>query len=791
VAFNSNPSVDELVSAGRYAEAAQLAAAAGEAARAAQLYERIWDFAAASRCAREAGDLPRALRNAIDANDERLVREAAGALTGTGDDGRRAALDVFASRRRFHEAAQLAEQLGERERAAELYLGCHRDLDAARILAELGRDREAGRLYERVIEHAGSPDEVEEAHLRLGLLLARRLQHEAAVRHLQEAARRPTTRGAARRALVVELAALGLRDAARDVLLAARADDAALPATVDEFVRDNAPARRPSSGNEPADLVAGRYRLDRLVGQGATGRVFRATDEVSGRLVALKILSGGHARGSPPYERFAREAQVARSLRHPNVVEVHDFSADFGYLVMEYMVGDSLDRRMERRMGVGAVKRLAADMLAGLEAAHRRGVIHRDIKPANIFFDARGTAKLGDFGVAHLLDLGQTQTGGLIGTLAYMSPEQITGAPLTIAADLYSLGVTLFECLTGRLPFLGPDFVAQHLGETPPAPGQVAPDLAPGWDAVLARVLAKDPEARHASSDELRREIAAVEPGADHGPQALSLPRAPATRHRTTADISRQISAAMPAARPVDDKEPRYRFETPLGRTPISALSRAVDSALDRSVIVERYDEGALDELTERRLYALARSGGSFLQRILSYDRQAKVVVYEAPAGMPIGERPAGEPLLRPLRAARVLRRLARALAPLHETQAVHGALGPITVVLDELDHPTVLASGLGPATAGLSPVDDVATLVALVADLIGAEQRTIDGLIAALTPDLSHPERAALRALPASDSGEALHVLADALELALLKTGSRRPGGTPAAKRRPGSAAG
>jgi hypothetical protein len=102
-----------------------------------------------------------------------------------------------------------------------------------------------------------------------------------------------------------------------------------------------------------------------------------------------------------------------------------------------------------------------------------------------------------------------------------------------------------------------------------------------------------------------------------------------------------------------------------------------------------------------------------------------------------------------------------------------------------------VLASGLGPATAGLSPVDDVATLVALVAGLVGAEHRTIDGLIAALAPDLSHPERAALRALPASDSGEALHVLADALEIALLKTRSRRPGGTPAGTRRAGGAAG
>ncbi|HTE49844.1 MAG TPA: protein kinase [Kofleriaceae bacterium] len=773
--FNSNPSVDELVTAGRYAEAAGLAAAAGDAARAADLYERIWDFAAAAASARAAGDLPRALRNAIDARDETLVREAAGALAGAGDDGRRSALEVFAGRRRFHEAAQVAEELGERERAADLYLRCHRDLDAARVLGDLGRDREAGRLYERVIEQAGSPEEVSEAHLRLGLLLARRLQHEQAVRHLQEAARGADTRAAARRALIVELAALGLRDAARDVLLAARADDPALPALVDDHLRAHAPARRPASGNEPADLVAGRYRLDGLLGQGATGRVHRATDEVTGRVVALKILSGGYARGSPPYERFAREAQVAGSLRHPNLVEVHDFSADHGYLVMEYMVGDSLDRRIERRMGLGAIRRLVGDVLAALEAAHRRGVIHRDIKPANIFFDARGTAKLGDFGVAHLLDLGQTQTGGLIGTLAYMSPEQITGAPLTVAADLYSFGVTLFECLTGQLPFLGPDFVAQHLGEPPPAPSQVVADLDAGWDPLLARVLAKDPEARHASSDELRREVAAVMAGAESGPRTLSLPRPPSAAARAARARAPEPSRPMPAVRADDDEVgPRYRFETPLGRTPISALSRAVDAALDRSVIVERYDEGALDPVTERRLYALAKSGGSFLQRVLSYDRQARVVVYEAPAGMPLGDRPAGA-IIEPLRAARVLRRLARALAPLHDSQAAHGALGPTTVVVDELDHPTVLVSGLGAAAGGATPGADVAAIAALVAGLVGAESRTLDGLIAALTPDLSNPERAAMRAMPASESGEALHALADALEIALLKSASRR----------------
>jgi tetratricopeptide (TPR) repeat protein len=769
VSINSNPSVDELVAAGKYADAARAAQASGDAARAVQLYERIWDFAAAARCARAAGDPARALRNAIDARDEALVLEAKAALLESGDDGRRAALEVFAGRRRFAEAAELAEALGLHDQAADHYLSAHRDLDAARLYGDLGRDRDAGQLYERVIEQSGAPADVAAANLALGLLLARRLQHEPAVRHLQEAARHPATRGAARRGLISELAALGLREAARDVLLTARADDPALPVALDEYLR-SVVASQPRGAVTQSDLVAGRYRLDKLIGYGATGRVYRATDEVSGRDVALKMVAGGHARGSPPYERFVREAGIASSLRHPNVVEVYDFSADFGYLVMEFMVGGSLDRRMERRMGPGAIKRLVADVLAGLEAAHRRGVIHRDIKPANIFYDARGIGKLGDFGVAHLLDLGQTQTGGLIGTLAYMSPEQITGAPLTIAADLYSFGVTLYECLTGRLPFLGPDFVAQHLGEAPPPPTELAESLSPGWDDILARLLAKDPDARYTTVEDLRRAVAAVDLGLEGGPRALALPRAV-----FKAAAASESSRSMPAMREATAEEARYRFETPLGRTDVSTLSRAVDAALDRSVILERYEQ--LDPATERRVYALAKVGNSYLQWVLACDRSTGVVVYEAPAGMPLAELP-GEPPLPPLRAVRLLKRLALAVAPLHEVAEAHGAISGSTIVIDDLDHPTLLASGLGRAAADATPAGDVAAVVALVGRLSGAGP-TLDGLIDALAAPLSHPERSALKLIGGAESGQALFHLAEALELALLKIGRRgsKPG--------------
>src|SRR5205814_460811 len=141
------------------------------------------------------------------------------------------------------------------------------------------------------------------------------------------------------------------------------------------------------------------------------------------------------------------------------------------------------------RLPLAAGRRLALDLLAALAAAHDAGIVHRDVKPANVLYDGAGNAKLGDFGAAHLVDFGQTQTGGLLGTLAYMAPEQITGGAIGPAADLYALAVTLFEALTGRLPFLGPDIVAQHLGEAAPRPSEVAPELGPEHDAVLERAL--------------------------------------------------------------------------------------------------------------------------------------------------------------------------------------------------------------------------------------------------------------------------------------------------------------
>ncbi len=762
--------IDELVAAGKYADAARAAVEAGAHARAAELYERIWEFADAARAARAAGDTARALRNAIDARDEPLAAELAAELVASGDDGVRAAVDIFAARRRFGAAAPLAERLGERERAVDYFKRGNLDLEAARLLEEDGRDREAGRLLERVIDQGDDAPAIHQAHLRLGLLLARRMQHDEAVRHLQAAARHDDTRARARRALVVELVALGLRDAARDVLALARNDEAGLPADVDALVRSERNAQPHTTGERDLEIVGGRYRLERLIGAGASGRVFRARDEVSGHRVAIKLLNTEFARGRQLFERFVREAGVASSLRHANIVEVYDFSAEAGYTVMELMPGGSLRERLTGRMPEPQVVRMATDVLGGLEQAHQRGVIHRDIKPANIFFDARGTAKLGDFGVAHLLDLGQTQTGGLIGTLAYMAPEQITGARLTITADLYALGVTLFEALTGRLPFLGPDFVAQHLGEEPPPVSELAPSVSPAWDPIIARLLAKDPSARFESVDEVRRAIAAVDMGEAAGPKPLVLPRG--QRRAPTNESSASIP--IPSDEADEEETPRYHHETPLGRTEISTLSRALDTVLNRSVVIERFDEVAPLEDVERRLQVLARGGGPFLQRSLGYDHPRRTAVYEAPAGTTAAEAFIDQPL-RARAAIRLLKRLARALAPLHETGDTHGSLDATRVLLDDHDmNPTVLVAGLGPA-ADTRPVNDVAAVLAIVTRAAGAPPsgRIRDFVNIALA-ELSPTERGAILALPAPTTGEELYAFADAVEIALLKARRR-----------------
>lgn len=738
--------IDELLAAGRHEEAARAALAAGMHGRAAELYEKLWDFRGALAAARAGGDLPRALRYALEVGEQETVADLLAALTAT-PEGARAALDVLVRMRRHAEAAPLAEQLGDTNRAIELYTRAHDELAAARLLEAAGRDREAGKLLEKALDFA-APGERAPLQLALGRILARRGAYPEAARLLQDARRTPAQRGEAQRHLVATLAAMGLREGARDALLELRAHDDSVTADLDAYLRawrDEATERKTARDRE---LVAGRYRLDRLLGAGASGRVFLATDEIAGRQVAVKMFFAAGARGGAAYERFVREARLASTLRHPALVEVYDVSVDRGFLVMEYLPGGSLAQRLAagEKLPAAVVRRMALDLIGGLEAAHHRGVVHRDVKPANVFFDARGTAKLGDFGVAHLVDLGQTQTGGLIGTLAYMAPEQITGAPITIAADLYALGVTLFEAVTGRLPFLGPDFVAQHLGEPPPLASAVNPEVAAGWDPILDALLVKNPRERTQTLAELRRQLEAL----DVGGRPVLEPRA--RRDSRPHSIAQLAEADEPVA--------RYQFETPLGATPISQLARAVDTVLDRSVIIERFDDSDAATRALERTRLLGRAQSPFVQRALSLDRATRTVVFEAPAGASLADAP---PQLPATETVRLLKRLARAAAAIHELGGSHGAIAPRTIVLDDGAVPTVLAAGLGPAPEA-QPLDDVTAIIAVAASVLGTEP-TFEALARAITAEVSAPLPS--YALPVD--GESLYAAADAVEIAVL----------------------
>src|SRR6185312_631212 len=285
-----------------------------------------------------------------------------------------------------------------------------------------------------------------------------------------------------------------------------------------------------------------------------------------------------------------------------------DAHASAGLFVFELMAGGTLAERLAAQgpLAPAAARRLALDLLAALAAAHERGIVHRDVKPSNVFFDEAGNAKLGDFGSAHLADFGQTQTGGFFGTVAYMSPEQITGAPIGHAADLYALGATLLEALTGAPPFLGPDLVAQHLGEPPPPPSSRRPGLSAIHDDVLTRALAKAPGDRFASALEMA-EAVTVWPIEAAGPAE---PRAP----------QRLFPVAHPAAGPPDRE---------LGRTAEGRLVLRHDPRTGRDLLIEERAEAvegpALDNL--RRI---AAAGGPHVQRVLGLSTDRRAVSYEA-----------------------------------------------------------------------------------------------------------------------------------------------------------------
>ncbi|MGR6975058.1 protein kinase domain-containing protein [Streptomyces cynarae] len=303
------------------------------------------------------------------------------------------------------------------------------------------------------------------------------------------------------------------------------------------------------------ETVGGRYELGDLLGRGGMAEVRLGRDRRLGRTVAVKTLRHDMARDLSFRERFRREARAAASLNHPSVVAVYDSgehqAADgqcIPYIVMEHVQGTTLAELL--RCGDSLTPRralqLADGVLAALEHAHAKGIVHRDIKPANVMLTADGTVKVMDFGIARVLATRQcalTGTGIVIGTAAYLSPEQAMGQPVDTRSDLYSAGCLLYELLTGRPPFTGSSPIAvahRQVHEEPPPPSAFRPGMPPQVDDLVLRVLAKDPGLRQQDAANLRADIARALTGNTPATQ----PQAPPQQsHSRSGTVSRPLPA--------------------------------------------------------------------------------------------------------------------------------------------------------------------------------------------------------------------------------------------------------
>ena len=271
-----------------------------------------------------------------------------------------------------------------------------------------------------------------------------------------------------------------------------------------------------------ADIFASRYRIERPVGSGGMGMVYLAEDLELGEKVAIKTLRPELLTSDETaIERFRNEIRLARRMAHRNIVRTHDFGkADGVYFVtMEFVEGTTLRAVLERRghLGAPAMLAIARQLTEALQCAHQEGIIHRDIKPQNLLLDSSGTLKVSDFGVARLAQRGAnslTQTGMVVGTPAYMAPEQLLEEEVDARSDLYSVGVVLYECLTGRPPYQAKSpisLIAKILHEAAEPPDIVAPDVSPAVSALVMQLLAKSAEERIQSAVALSEMLATIQ----------------------------------------------------------------------------------------------------------------------------------------------------------------------------------------------------------------------------------------------------------------------------------------
>jgi eukaryotic-like serine/threonine-protein kinase len=321
--------------------------------------------------------------------------------------------------------------------------------------------------------------------------------------------------------------------------------------------------------------LGGRYRLEALLATGGMGEVWAARDLLLGRAVAVKVLGGALAGDGRAAERLRREARAAARLEHPGIARVLDLGEHDGrpYLVMELLEGESLDARIGRAgpMAPAEAARIVAAVADALEAAHQAGVVHRDVKPGNVFLTTAGEVKVLDFGIASAAGEAALTTGDLIGTAAYLAPERALGHRATAAADVYALGVVLYELLAGRRPFeAGSDIelAMAHVNAHPPPLGLVAPATPPSLVAACGQAMAKDPASRPQSAATFAALLRGPDPvlGPAPGPTPAPVP--------SLAPAPAPALGSAPAQAPTAAPAPATAPTRPLPPAPGAATTR-------------------------------------------------------------------------------------------------------------------------------------------------------------------------------------------------------------------------